>query len=65
MKDPYEKVWEEIRKGFELTTGMIKWIAERTLSVKDYKEFVDEFAEKPEDNHDELIDFIRKESPVK
>ena len=61
MKDPYEKVWEEIRKGFKLIIEMIKWIAERILSVKDYKEFIDEFAKKPEDNHDELLDFIRKE----
>ena len=61
MKDPYEKVWEEIRKGFNLNIEMIKWIAERTLSVKDYKEFIDEFAEKPEDNQNELLDFIRKE----
>ena len=59
MKDPYEKIWEEIGKGFELTIKMIKWIAERTLSAKDYKEFVDEFTEK-HDNH-ELIDFLRKE----
>ena len=61
MNDPYKKVWEEIRKGFELNVKMIKWIAERTLSVKDYKDFIDEFAQKPEDNHDELLDFIRKE----
>ena len=60
MKDPYEKVWEEIRKGFEQNIKMIQWIAERTLSVKDYKEFIDEFAEK-HGNHDELLDFIRKE----
>ena len=60
MKDPYEKVWEEIRKGFNLNIEMIKWIAERTLSVKDYKEFIDEFTEN-HDNHDELLDFIRKE----
>ena len=40
MTDPYEKVWEEIRKGFDLNIKMIKWIAERTLSVKDYKEFL-------------------------
>ena len=63
MKDPYEKVWEEIEKGFELNTKMISWIAERTLSVKDYKEFIDEFTQKHDnhDNHDELLDFLRKE----
>ena len=63
MNDPYEKVWEEIRKGFDLNIKMVKWIAERTLSVNDYKEFVHEFTEKHDnhDNHDELLDFLRKE----
>lgn len=64
MNDPYEKVWEEIRKGFDLNIKMIKWIAERTMSVKDYKEFIDEFTEK-HDNHDELLDFLRKKRSVK
>jgi hypothetical protein len=50
MNDPYEKVWEEIRKGFEQSIKMIKWIAERTLPVKDYKEFIDEFTEKHENS---------------
>ena len=40
---------------------IVLWIAERTLSAKDFKEFLDEFAKKPKDNHDELLDFIRKE----
>ena len=61
MKDPYEKVWEEIRKGFALNIKMIKWIAERTLSVKDYQEFIDEFTEK-QNNHDEPLNILRKES---
>ena len=61
MTDPYEKVWEEIRKGFDLNIKMVKWVAERTLSVKDFKEFVDEFATKPKDDLDELLDFLRKE----
>ena len=61
MKDPYEKVWEEIRKGFALNIKMIKWIAERTLSVKDYQEFIDEFTEK-QNNEDEPLNILRKES---
>jgi hypothetical protein len=40
---------------------MILWIAERTLSAKEFQEFVNEFAKKPEDNRDELLDFIHKE----
>ena len=61
MNDPYEKAWESIRKALSAQSKMVLWIAERTLSAKDFKEFVDEFAEKSEDKHDDLIDFIRKE----
>ena len=52
MNDPYEKVWEQIGKVLTEHVNMIVWIAERTLSVKDYKEFIDEFAKKPEDKRD-------------
>lgn len=61
MNDPYEKAWESIGKALSAQSKMILWIAERTLSVKDYKDFIDEFTKKTEDNHDELLDFIRKE----
>lgn len=61
MNDLYEKVWESIGKALSIQSKMVLWIAERTLSAKDFKEFVDEFAKKPEDNHDELLDFLRKE----
>ena len=61
MTDPYRKAWESIGKALSIQSKMALWIAERTLSAKDFKEFVDEFAEKPEDNHDELLDFLRKE----
>ena len=60
MNDPYKKVWESIGEALSTQSKMVLWIAERTLSAKDYKEFADEFAKKPEDNHDELLDFIRK-----
>ena len=61
MKDPYEKAWESICNALSTQSKMVLWIAERTLSAKDFKEFVDEFAQKPKDNHNELLDFIRKE----
>lgn len=61
MKDPYEKAWESIGKALSTQSKMVLWIAERTLSAKDFKELIDEFAKKPEDNHDDLLDFIRKE----
>lgn len=61
MKDPYQEVWDSIGEALNKHSKLILWIAERTLSAKDYKDFVDEFAKKPKDNHDELLDFIRKE----
>ena len=61
MTDPYKKAWESIRKALSAQSKMTLWIAERTLSVKEFNEFVDEFAKKPEDNHDELLDFLLKE----
>lgn len=54
MNDPYEKAWESIGKALSTQSKMVLWIAERTLSAKDFKEFADEFAKKSGD-HDELI----------
>lgn len=62
MKDPYEKAWESIEKALSTQSKMVLWIVERTLSAKEYMEFVDEFAKKPKDDPDELLDFIRKNS---
>lgn len=64
MKDPYEKVWNQIVEAFTKQNKMFLWIAERTLSAKDYKEFIEEFTKK-KDNHDELIDFIKNKQAVK
>lgn len=61
MTDPYKKAWESIGKALSEQSKMILWIAERTLSVKEFNEFVDEFSKKPEDNHDEVLDYILKE----
>ena len=61
MNDPYKKIWESIGKAISPPSKMVLWIAERTLSAKDFNEFVNEFAKKPEDNYDELLDSIRKE----
>ena len=47
MNDPYEKTWESIGEALSTQSKMVLWIAERTLSAKDFKEFVDEFAKKP------------------
>ena len=61
MTDPYKKVWGSIGEAISAQSKMILWIAERTLSAKEFQEFVDEFAKKPEDNYDELLDLMRKE----
>ena len=61
MADPYRKAWESIGKALSVQSNMILWIAKRTLSAKEFEEFVDEFAKKPEGDHDELLDFILKE----
>lgn len=56
MKNPYQKPFDDVAKALATQTKMIAWIAERTLSVKDYKEFIDEFAKKtmqPEENEKE------------
>lgn len=57
MNNSYEKAWEAIREALSVQSKMVLWIAERTLSAKDFKEFVDEFAKPPKDNHDELLNF--------
>lgn len=60
MKDPYESTWKDIGNALTTYSNMILWIAERTLSVKDYKEFVDAFTNKKHED-DELIDFLCRE----
>ena len=57
MSDPYKKVWESISKALSTQSKMVLWIAERTLSAKEFQEFVDEFAKKPEDK---LLEFINR-----
>ena len=43
MTDTYEKAWESIGKALSAQSKMILLIAERILSAKEFKEFVDEF----------------------
>ena len=52
MGDPYQKVFEDIVKGFGKFRDMILWIAQHTLTVTDYKEFMDKFTEKKEEEHE-------------
>lgn len=44
-KDPYERAFKDIEKILNKIFKMVVWLAERTLTTKDYKEFADEFSE--------------------
>ncbi len=46
MKDPYEEVFEEIGKAFLKVNKMIVELAERSLTVKEFQEFVKTFDKK-------------------
>ena len=55
MKDPYLKLAEDINKAMTKLANMLDWIAKRTLTTKDYLEFVDEFSEERPNVKDELL----------
>ena len=59
MYDPYKRLHEDIVKAISKQTNMIVWLAKRTLSVKDYMDFIEEFEEK-HDNR-ETIDSLLNE----
>ena len=70
MSDPYQRTFNEIERAFGETakalskqTKMIVWIAERTLSAKDFREFTEQFSEKTDSS--EVMDFIKKEDRSK
>lgn len=44
----YQKIFEEIGKALEKQSKMIVWLAERTLSVQEYLELVNEFKDEKE-----------------
>lgn len=60
MNDPYKRFHEDIVKAISKQTNMIVSLAKRTLSVKDYMDFLEEFEEK-HDNR-EIIDSLLNES---
>ena len=63
MNDPYKRFHEDIVKAISKQTNMIVWLAKRTMSVKDYMDFVEEFEEKHDNREmiDSLIDKINKD----
>lgn len=58
VNNTYEKLFKSITDVLTKLSNMIVYLAEHTMSVKDYKEFIDKFAEKPCDN--EVFDFIKQ-----
>lgn len=58
MNDPFKKLFEDISKTLIKLSNMIVFVAERTLSAKDYMDFIKEFAEKSVE--DKLIEQILK-----
>lgn len=55
MKDPYLKLAEDINKTITKLANMIDFVAKRTMTTKDYLEFVDEFSEERPNVKDELL----------
>lgn len=55
MKDPYLKLAEDINKAMTKLAKMIDFVAKRTMTTKDYLEFMDEFSEKKTGQTDELL----------
>lgn len=59
MSDPYRKLYESVSKDINeaLTklANMIDFIAKRTMTTKDYLEFIDEFSEERPNVKDELL----------
>ena len=47
MEDPLKKLYRDIIKNINQLGDMIVWIAERTLTAKEFKEFIDRFSDKP------------------
>ena len=63
MNDPYKKFHESIINCLTKLGNMIVWLAKRTLSVRDYMEFVNEFSEDDKDNNplsDEVKGFAKQ-----
>ena len=51
MDDPYKEVFESFLKAIKQQTEMIVWLAERTLSVKEFKELIEKFGHEGDDDH--------------
>lgn len=61
-KDPYERTFKDIVEYINQVVDMVLWIAKRTLTVKDYTEFYEEFSEKERKTpSDELIGMLKED----
>lgn len=62
MKDPYAEVFEAIGNAIKKQTDMIVFIAEHTLTVKDYESFIEEFSQNKKDSErEQIIESVRKQ----
>ena len=50
MNDPYKEAFESMSNVLKQQTDMIVWLAERTLSVKEFKELIDKFGHENDDD---------------
>lgn len=55
MNDPYKEFFESVSKTLKQQTDMIVWLAERTLSVKEFKELIEKFGNKNGDDDDYIV----------
>ena len=63
MNDAYKKLYESIAESLTELSNMIVSLAMRTLSVKDYQDFVDEFTKKKTNKKEALFnDLSQKRS---
>ena len=60
MNNFYKEAFENIAKSFKKLSDMIIWLAERTLSAKDYKEFAHQFSEKKPDDTKAILKELLK-----
>lgn len=61
MDDPYKKVFDDIVKAFNKQFKMIDYLAQHTLTLKEYIEFADEFSPKTDAKKDSVSELLKKE----
>lgn len=60
MNDPYKKVFDDIVKAFNKHFKMIDYLAQHTLTAKEYIEFANEFSTKTDTNKDSVAELMKE-----